>query len=192
MSCIQIKNNILLQNKTKNIMRLQKALKLKKVIAGEIATLKHQIQQKNSYVVGSANAEKFDMNALYVQLLEKTQTLINLKFAINEANKGIQSLIYALSEYKSLIQFWQGVSVTEGTLNQGYGQNLMAVEYVVTFDELEKNKIIAEFQAKVISLQDDIDTYNYTVEIPWEDETPLDESIVEAKGIALTSVASAE
>jgi len=153
-------------------MKLQKALKLKKVLAGEIAVLKQQIQQKNSYQIGSANAEKFDMNILYVKLLEKTQTLINLKYSINEANREIQSKIYSMSELKSLISFWQGMNVTEGTFNQGYGANANTVEYKVSFDEIAKNACIAEFQQKVIQLQDDIDTFNYSVEIPWENDSP--------------------
>ena len=45
-------------------MKLYKALKLRKKLIGEIAQLKSKIQQKNSYMVGSLNPEKYNVEAL--------------------------------------------------------------------------------------------------------------------------------
>ena len=92
-------------------MKLHKALKLRKKLVGDIARLKIQIQTKNSYSEGSLNAEKYNVNALYLQLQEKINQLIGLKYAINEANREIQANIYTISEYKALIAFWNEVSV---------------------------------------------------------------------------------
>ena len=49
-------------------MKLYKALKLKKKLIGEITKLKQMIKDKNSYMTGSLNGEKFDVPALYAEL----------------------------------------------------------------------------------------------------------------------------
>ena len=74
-------------------MKLHKALKLRKKLVGDIARLKIQIQTKNSYSEGSLNAEKYNVNTLYLELQEKINQLIGLKYAINEANREIQANI---------------------------------------------------------------------------------------------------
>lgn len=148
-------------------MKLYKALKLKKSLTGEIAKLKQQIKDKNSYMTGSLNGEKFDVQALYEELLKKIDELTGLKFAINIANGEIQSQIFVISEYKALIAFWNEVSVVEGMQAVGYAESNVR-EYKVHIDEAKRNEIVKEFQKRVDSLQEEIDTYNYTTEIPWD------------------------
>jgi len=155
-------------------MKLHKALKLKKSLTGEIAKLKKQIAEKNSYLVGSLNGEKFDVNELYDELMIKTDELIGLKFAINEANREIQSQLYVIAEYKGLIEFWNGVDVTEGKKSVGFSENSIR-EYKVHIDEKKKNEIIAKYQSRIDSLQEEIDTFNYTTDIPWE-KAPVENS----------------
>lgn len=147
-------------------MKLQKALKLRKKLIGEIAKLKADIQSKNSFTVGSLNANKYNVPKLYVELLDKIDQLTGLKFVINEANREIQSKIYVLAEYKALIAFWNGVSTVEGTQIVGYGEK-NSVEYLAQVDEETRNKYVKDFQDRVDALQEEIDTYNYTTDIPW-------------------------
>lgn len=149
-------------------MKLYKALKLKKTLVGEISKLKQQISEKNSYQVGSLNEEKFKVSELYENLLKKISELTNLKIMINEANREIQPSIYMLSEYKALISFWNEVSVSEGFKNVGYGATV-PTEFKVQVDEIKRNEYISTFQKKIDSLQEEIDTYNYTTEIPWQE-----------------------
>ena len=149
-------------------MKLYKALKLRKTLIGEIAKLKQQIKEKNSYLEGSLNAEKFDVNELYDELLKKIDELTGLKFAINIANGEIQNKIYVLSEYKALIAFWNEVSVVEGAQIHGYSETTVR-NYKVQVDENKRNEIIKEFQMRVDALQQDIDVYNYTTEIAWDE-----------------------
>lgn len=149
-------------------MKLYKALKLRKSLVGEITKLKQQIKEKNSYLVGSLNGEKFDVSKLYLELQEKINNLVGLKFAINEANGEIQSKIYVLSEHKALIAFWNEVSVLEGMQTQGYSDNVR--EYKVQIDENLRNEMVKALQIKVDALQEEIDTYNYTTDIPWDVE----------------------
>jgi hypothetical protein len=151
-------------------MKLHKALKLRKSLTGDIARIKQQIQTKNSYTEGSVNPEKYNVPTLYTELQAKINELIGLKYAINEANREIQSTIYKISENKALIAFWNSVPVTEGKLVTGYSQSIVQ-EYKVQIDEETRNKMVADFQKKVDVLQEEIDTYNYTTEIAWDDKS---------------------
>lgn len=147
-------------------MKLHKALKLRKNLVGEIAKLKKQIQEKNSYLEGDINAEFFSVEDAITLLREKINELIGLKFAINEANQEIQSKIYLLSEYKALIAFWNSVPCDNGSKLVGYNDTIKT--YKVHYTEGEINNSITEYQAKVDALQEEIDVYNYTTDIPWE------------------------
>lgn len=148
-------------------MKLYKALKLRKILIGEITNLKQQIKSKNSYIEGSKNGEKFNINIAYEELLSKIQELTSLKFVINEANREIQAKIYLLSEYKALITFWNEVSVVEGTQTFGYGEKIQ--NYIVKFDEVKRDNMVKEFQHKVDAIQEELDEYNFNTEIPWGD-----------------------
>jgi len=159
-------------------MKLYKALKLRKNLVGEITKLKQQIKEKNSYLEGSKNGEKFNVSEAYKELLSKIEELTGLKFVINEANHEIQAKIYLLGEYKALIAFWNEVSVVEGSQVIGYSDKVQ--NYVVQIDETKRNNLVDEFQKKVDSLQDEIDEYNFTTEIPWGDMTDEELNILES------------
>jgi hypothetical protein len=150
-------------------MKLHKALKLRKKLVGDIGRLKTQIQTKNSYSDGSLDANKYNVEKLYAELKSKINDLIGLKYAINEANREIQASIYTISEYKALIAFWNEVPVKEGKQMVGYS-DITTIEYHVQIDEAARNQMVAEFQTKVDALQEEIDTFNYTTDIPWGEE----------------------
>ena len=150
-------------------MKLYKALKLKKSLVGEIAKLKTQIKEKNSYLEGSKNGENFDVHQAYNELLKKIEELTALKFVINEANHEIQAKIYLLGEYKALIAFLNEVSVVEGTQVIGYSDKVQT--YQVHINEANRNELVNAFQIKVDAIQEELDEYNFTTEIPWGDMT---------------------
>jgi hypothetical protein len=150
-------------------MKLHKALKLRKKLVGDIARLKTQIQTKNSYSEDSLDATKYNVPKLYEELKGKINDLIGLKYAINEANREIQASIYTISEYKALIAFWNEVPIKEGKQMVGYS-DITTIQYCVQIDEAARNQMVAEFQTKVDALQEEIDTFNYTTDIPWGEE----------------------
>lgn len=158
-------------------MKLYKALKLRKSLIGEITKLKQQIKDKNSYLEGSKNGEKFNVHQAYNELLKKIEELTALKFVINEANREIQSKIYVLGEYKALIAFLNEVSVVEGTQVIGYSDKVQ--NYVVQINEAERNELVKEFQKRVDALQEELDEFNFTTEIPWGDMTEEELDLVE-------------
>jgi len=146
-------------------MKLYKALKNRKNLIGEITKLKQQIKEKNSYLEGSKNGENFDAEKAYELLLKKIQDLTSLKFIINEANREIQAKIYLLGEYKALISFWNEVNIVEGSQVAGYSDKVLT--YNVNFTESTKEEKIKEYQIKVDAIQEELDEYNFTTEIPW-------------------------
>jgi hypothetical protein len=150
-------------------MKLYKALKIKKNLVGEIAKLKEQITTKNSYLEGSKNGEKFDVASIYEQLLSKIDQLTGLKYAISVANREIQGQIFLLGEYKALITFWNNVSVVEGSQTIGYDSKI--TNYIAQIDEKKRNELVASFQKRVDVIQEELDEYNFTTEIPWGDMT---------------------
>jgi hypothetical protein len=151
-------------------MKLYKALKLKKKIIGEIAKLKEQIAFKNSYLDGSLNAETFNASEAYETLEKKIETLVNLKIAINEGNKEIQALIYSLSEYKSLLSFWNNLNTTEGITPNRFSSDHNTIVYKTHFNEKKAEEMIVFHQNKIDVIQDEIDVYNHNTEIPWENK----------------------
>ena len=159
-------------------MKLYKALKLRKSLVGEITKLKQQIKDKNSYLEGSKNGEKFNVEEAYKILLSKIEELSGLKFVINEANREIQAKIYLLGEYKALISFWNEVNVTEGSQVIGYSDKVQ--NYVVQFDEAKRNQIVEDFQKKVDAIQEELDGYNFVTEIPWGNMTDEELDVLEA------------
>ena len=150
-------------------MKLYKALKLRKSLVGEISKLKAQIKEKNSHLVGSKNAERYDAKAAYNQLYDKISELVGLKYAINEANREIQGKIYLIGEFKALISFLNELDVTEGSKSHNYTE--VVREYGVHINETERDEMVEEFQKKVDSLQEEIDIFNHTTEIPWGEAT---------------------
>jgi predicted alpha/beta-hydrolase family hydrolase len=147
-------------------MKLYKALKLRKKLVGEVAKLKQQIQAKNSFTVGSVDPTKFSVDKIYAELQAKINDLVGLKYVINEANRPIQEQIYRLSELKALLVFWNGVNVQEGEHMVGYSE-AKTIEYVAQIDEIKRNQMVEDFQKKIDVIQEEIDTYNYTTDVPW-------------------------
>jgi len=150
-------------------MKLQKALKLKNTLAGEISSLQLLIRQKNSFTDGSIDTSVFNAQEMYDELLRKIESLVNLKIMINDANEEIQAKIYKMGEYKSLISFWQSMPIQSGIVTNNSYAGTSSIIYVAQFSELEKMAKIKEYQKLIDSLQEDIDTHNYTTEIPFEE-----------------------
>lgn len=161
-------------------MKLNKGLKLRKKLIGEITKLKQDIKKNNSYLEGSKNGEKFDAITATETLMSKIGELTSLKIIINVANAPIQPHIYQLGEYKALIKFWNEVSVVEGNQSVGYGDKISCFGVHVT--EQARDEKVVKLQEKIDSIQDEIDMHNYNTEIPYgvmtdEELALLDEAV---------------
>lgn len=149
-------------------MRLSKALKEKNKLTSEIAKLSGLIRSKNSYRVSDeseilSNFNTFDLLNKYRELVSD---LVELKKIIAKYNEQIQDKIFLMSELKSEIQMLRGVSLEKGLVSLGYQGNM--IEKSVQMTEpyvLEQIKLLED---KIEVLQEEIDLYNYSTEIPWE------------------------
>jgi len=142
-------------------MKLYKALKLKNKMVGEISKLQQTIGQKNSFIVGSE--KNYDVKELLKELENKKVELVKLKLAINDANSKIQGDIYDLSETKSLIAFYGGLSCSKGKVSRGFGGE--ATEYDCQFSELERDKEVKKLEEILEETQERIDAHNHITEI---------------------------
>lgn len=142
-------------------MKLHKALKLRKKIAGEISKIKEQISSKNSYKEGQP--VRYDVPTLLSVLDSKVNDLVRLKYNINRTNDPIQSDIYRLAELKGLIIMWSGVSTEEGSRNFGYAER--TIVYKAQINEEEKDALVAKIQKEIDDIQESIDTFNYTTDL---------------------------
>ena len=148
-------------------MKLFQALKLRKKLTGEINKLKSQLIEKNSYIAGSINGEKFDAHKAYDELVAKTNDLVNLKFVIAEANHNIQADIFSLAETKGLLIFNSELNVTEGIKSERYSDDTH--EFHAHISEEERDSRVVELQKKIDAIQQELDEYNYSTEVQWKE-----------------------
>ena len=146
-------------------MTLQKALKLKKKLAGEIAKHASRMRTSNSKEVGT----KSDFNAEeeYNSWVEKTVQLIELKKKIYVANMPIVDKIFRLAELKGMIQTLKAVPTKEGKARlSGYGSNAgEQVDYEAVISSDQVNSKIEEWEVEIEILQDELDEFNAKTDI---------------------------
>lgn len=150
------------------IVSLNKALKRKNELAGQINKLKTRITKNNSLPEGSI--KRFDTMQMIKQLQKLRDDLVAIKTAIAIANVPIYEKINLMAEYKGEIEFLDTIDTKEGEINEGrfYGEDKPPVKYAAT---ITADTIVAWQQAherEISKLQDEIDTFNHTttVEIP--------------------------
>ena len=79
---------------------------------------------------------------------------------------------YLLAEYKGLIDFLRILEVKEGEhpISGRFGSSDVFKEHIAQITEEQRNEYIKEFQDKIDAIQEEIDMFNFTTEIPWGDE----------------------
>lgn len=142
-------------------MNLTKALKAKKKLIAQIATAQQRVFQNNSYnegVVPDYNAaNEFDIWS------DLTQQLVDLKTKIHLANAPIYSLLFRLSESKAFVQKLKGLNTQNGLIPARYNQP--ETKMIAVINNLEKDKLIAQYEEQIENLQDEIETFNAKTKI---------------------------
>jgi len=142
-------------------MKVSKALKMKNKLAGDVAKLKRRFLMSNSKQEGVVY--DYDADAVYEELISKTQELIDLKTRINASNTMIQDKIYRISELKGLVELWNGVPTKSGTFPKNYGDGDNV--FTSTFSQKDADAKISELEKQIDELQDEIDQHNYTIDL---------------------------
>lgn len=137
---------------------INKALKLKNRLAGEIASLQSQVREENSRRVDAKT--KVDVGQLLKTLNEKSETLIALKASINRASAPIADLLVGIAELKGNLVFYKSVSTKEGIERDRYDASAVGIEYEAFLTKVDIQKAQDELQRRINEIQDDIDEYN--------------------------------
>ena len=141
-------------------MKLAKALKLKNQLAGELTQLKELLANQN--VRTSKQKFDYDNHELLARLRAKMSELVKVKAAIGAANAEIYDKIFRLAELKGLVTSLKGLDTKTGLFYEHAYQGPYEVEYVAQISKVELDKIIAELNAEIQSLQDELDEFNFS------------------------------
>ena len=143
-------------------MKIAKALKLKNQLAGEVAQLKDLLTKQNS----RSTKQKFDYEnrEVLTRLRAKLDELVKVKAAVNAANAEVYDQIFRLAELKGLVTTLSGVDTKAGVFHEGrgFGEAAYEVEYVAQLGKVDVDKLVAELNAEIQSLQDGLDEFNFT------------------------------
>lgn len=150
-------------------LTIAKALKRKNKLSGEIKQLQLLIHQENR--INDSKIRNINILEEEIELNKKITELISIKSAITRANKDIVSKIYSLSEFKSLIKFYQQLPVEKGFESETVGyNNIEKVKYTVIIDKREVLLKTKELQNKIDMLQEELDRFNFTTNISYDPE----------------------
>lgn len=153
---------------------LAKALKIKNKLIGEIKDIEKMIVSKNTIIINEKvdigkHVNKYNVEKMYNELQDKTNKLINLKIAINDANSEIIHHIFSMGEYKSLLKFLSTIDIKEGVVNRGYLESNVN-EYFSQIDDIKLNGMKKELQDKIDNIQDELDKHNHTTILDLEEK----------------------
>ena len=143
-------------------MKIAKALKMKNQLAGEVAQLKDLLTKQNS----RSTKQKFDYenHEVLTRLRGKLDELVKVKAAVAAANAEVYDKIFRLAELKGLVTTLSGLDTKAGLFHEGrgFGEAAYEVEYVAQLGKVDVDKLVAELNAEIQSLQDGLDEFNFT------------------------------
>jgi hypothetical protein len=146
-------------------MKLSKALKHKNILAHDVELLKGTLRKVNSYPV--KQVVEHDARTILTDLRTRLDELVAVKTAIAVSNAAIYGKIFRLAELKGLSATLAALPTKAGVFVEsggGFGAASTEVEYVAQLSALEVEKLVAELQAEMVALQDDLDEFNASTE----------------------------
>jgi hypothetical protein len=141
---------------------LAKALKIKNRLTGRLAKVQADIQTYNS--VPEGQADQVNVPALTKTREELVGALVNLKTAINDANREAQRDIYDLAEKKAMAQFLAGVNTRHGPQPPVYPSTVVVV-YVAALKKADVDALVVRLENEIDQLQDKLDQFNHVHKI---------------------------
>lgn len=152
-------------------MNVAQALKQKNRIGEKISTLREEIAVNNKHniiqgqVYRKANVTN---NARFTELVKLVAELADLKKKIAIAVAPVADKLSLLTEYKAILSgSIKHLDTTEKALGH-YNPQTGAqtyLEYQVDIKEDERLNILKDLEAKIVTLQDELDVYNGMTQI---------------------------
>ena len=141
---------------------IAKALKMKNQVAGEVGELKTRLVGQNV----RSTKQKFDYEnrEVLTRLRAKLDELVKVKAAVAAVNTEVYDKIFRLAELKGLVTTLTGLDTKAGVFHEGRGfaEAAYEVEYVAQLGKVDVDKLVAELNAEIQSLQDALDEFNFT------------------------------
>jgi hypothetical protein len=154
------------QLKPKNHMNLAQALKLKNRLAGELVRKQQILERENAR--RSDSVSKVDREQVWKEIVDLSDRLGVLKGQITRANVAIYPSLERMSELKSRITFINNLPKRAGEEVNFVGRDQEKLIY--TWDSLinqeRADALVTKLQEEINSLQDKVDAYNATNQIP--------------------------
>jgi len=144
-------------------MKLAKALKVKNKVAGEVAQLRDLLSKQN--VRSTKQTFDYDNSQVLANLRSKMDELVKVKAAIGAANAEIYEKIFRLAELKGLVKTLTDLDTKQGVFVErgDYGSSpAVEVEYAAQLKKVDVDKLVAEIQNEIQSLQDELDEFNFS------------------------------
>ena len=146
-------------------MKLNKALKVKNRLIGELNRTRQLIRTENSRI--SDSVSKFDLSELQGNLIKLENKFIDLKTKIAEATAPISRQLTKLTFLKDNINFYNTIPTRKGVEKVAYGNSSTIEEYTWTayFDKESIEAFVSDFQKEIDELQDEVDEFNAKTDI---------------------------
>ena len=146
-------------------MKLNKALKVKNRLIGELNRTRQLIRTENSR--RSDSVSKFDLSELQGNLIKLENKFTDLKTKIAEATAPISRQLTKLTFLKDNINFYNTIPTRKGVEKVAYGNSSTIEEYTWTayFDRESIEAFVSDFQKEIDELQDEVDEFNAKTDI---------------------------
>lgn len=150
------------------MITLNKALKIKNRLIGEMTRLQILVRNRNCVRLDQKD-DSINIADIWEQLQNVTNRLVELKSKIAVATSQIAPYLIDLAETKSYITFITSLPIKNGNEETviGYGVNssVKNVEWESFINEYQRQDIIKKNQEHIDNLQDKIDEFNAVTKI---------------------------
>jgi len=139
-------------------MNIKQALKQKNKLVKKISEKAEFLHKENCVVVGAVR--NYDPHTQLTELINETESLVNLKTAIHLANVEVYSKIFRMSELKNLCKIVKSIDTKEGIVHHArFGESSM-INYESAIKNQEKIALLEKLEQEIENLQDDLDAHN--------------------------------
>lgn len=148
-------------------MNVNSALKQKNKLAKDISNKQVLLATQNVYKTKNAETQQYNTKNILGDIERMIDKLVETKAGIARANQEVYPKIFRMAELKGLAAALKMIPVKLGKESEtvGYRGEIQEVEWASTLTNIEIDKKVAELEAQIQSLQDDLDKFNFTTEV---------------------------
>lgn len=142
-------------------MTIKQALKYKNKLVKKIGEAFKKVYAYNTITVGQTRP--YDVVDAMGEYFKLSQELVDLKTKIHKANQPVYDKIFLLSELKSQASKLDVLDCSEGEVSDRYHDKTQVKNSIISI--VERDKIIANLEEQIESIQEELDTHNSTTHI---------------------------